>query len=147
MKGLIGIERGKTKSAGMGWRIGEAAEFLVCLLAGRELPSVEVYEQAAKAGIIKATLNRAKRIVKAKARKDNRQWYLSVPEEMKGHTFNIHKRSEKQFTLKPINPYGISSDWVCVATDNDGVIGQKIEIPARVTAGGGLRVRAGLYEI
>lgn len=127
----------------LGRRIGEAADFLINLLAGEELPSTEVNGLADAAGINHATLNRAKRIVNAKARKKNHRWYISVSEEMKGHTFGPSKQKECLFS--PIANHTISSDWVTVVMANDDNR-HKIDIPTRAMSGAGLRVKVGQYE-
>jgi len=141
----ISLDTTKMPPEVIGWRIGKAAEFLINLLAGTELPSVKVYQLANEAGIMQSTLNRAKRIAGVKARKNSFQWLLSVPEEMKRYTFTTTSpRLPKEYLLQPIKTFGISSDWVSVVAEDDG--GEyKAGIPARVSSGG-LRVKVGQYE-
>jgi len=129
----------------LGWRIGEAVEFLVNLLAGKELPSEEVLGLAQEAGIAETTLNRAKHIVNAKARRKHMKWYTSVPTEMKERAFNIAKRPRKEFFLQPDKDWEISSDWVSIVASGESVGRHKIDVPARVSSGG-LRVKVGMYE-
>jgi len=124
----------------LGWRIGEAVEFLVNLLAGKELPSEEVLRLARETGILDRTLSRAKCIVNAKSRRRQMKWYTSVPAEMKGRTFNIAKRPQKEYLPRPVKNWEISSDWVSVTPRNDSDAGYKTDNCAR------LRVKFGQYE-
>jgi len=94
----------------LGWRIGVAVEFLINLLAGKELPSAEVLRLSQEAGIVGRTLSRAKQIVNAKSRRASHEWYTSVPEAMKERTFNIAARPQKEYVLQPIKRWDISSD-------------------------------------
>lgn len=134
----INYDANNLASEPLGFRVGEAAEFLVKLLAGTEMPSAEVLYFAKEAGIVKKTLSRAKKIVGAKSWRKNNKWYMSVPEEMRGRTFSIPKPRQKEYFPAPPQP-GISSDWIAVMP--------KIDIPARpLSAGGNLRVKVGVYE-
>ena len=129
----------------IGWKVGGAADFLIELLAGKELPSVEVYQLASEAGIVNTTLSRAKRIVGAKSRRSSSKWLLSVPEEIKGRVFSVPKPLPKEHVLKPAASWGISSDWVSAVAVDDGGNGHKTDILVRASPGG-LRVKVGMYE-
>jgi|GEM_PF-4145127 len=124
----------------LGWRIGEAVEFLVNLLAGKELPSEEVLRLAREAGILDRTLSRAKQIVNAKSHRKQMKWYTSVPAEMKERTFSITTRPRKEYLLQPVKNWSISSDWVSVTPRNDSGAGYQTDISSR------LRVKVGQYE-
>ena len=130
----------------LGSRIGEAADFLVNLLAGREMPSVEVFRHACEAGISDSTLGRAKAVVKAKSERKNSKWYMSVPEEMKGRIFSTPKPQQTEYLLRPTANQAISSDWVSVAPQDDDCAKHKIDIPIRVPPTEGLHIKVGAFE-
>ena len=143
----IKVRAGSAELDIIGWRIGEAADFLINLLAGKEIPSQEILRLADEAGIMSRTFERAKRIAKAKSIRKNNKWYMSVPEEMKGHTFGYHKPYQKEYLLKAIKHQAISTDWVSVVERNDDESGYKTDIPARASPMVcGLRVKVGMYE-
>jgi len=124
----------------LGCRLGEAADFLINLLAGKELPFAEVLRLAHGFGVSRQTLARAKRIVGAKSRRRNNRWYMSVPEEMRGRTFNV---PDESYSLKQIPSRLISSDWVSVVPEAGN--SPKTDIPPCGSSGGGLRVKVGEY--
>jgi hypothetical protein len=145
---VVGNDTGEMMTKPLGWRIGEAVEFLINLLAGKELPSAEVLRLAQEAGIVDKTLSRAKRIVGAKSHPvysaGKLSWVMSVPEEMKCRTFNIARRPERKSAPGPVKACPVSSDWLSVAVKDYGS-GSKTDIPARASSGG-LRVKVGAYE-
>jgi hypothetical protein len=131
----------------IGRRRGEAADFLISLLAGKEMPTVEVIRLAEEKGITGSTLVRAKRTVGAKARKKGNCWFVSVSADMKGRIFSVPKPSQQDFLLKSVKSCIISEDWVSVTQNSEGCTKEhKIDIPACVPSSGGLRIKIGAYE-
>jgi len=61
-----------------GEKLCEAADFLVELLAGKEIPATYVHQLASEAGISKKTLARAKGMAGAKSRRKKEKWVMSV---------------------------------------------------------------------
>jgi len=131
------------KHEALGFRLGEAVEFLINLLAGKELPSKEVWRLAQEAGILERTLGRAKQIVNAKSYRRHMMWYTSVPEEMNGRTFI--SKYQKKLSPQPPKKFGISSDWVSVVSENDDNARHRTDIPVCVQSAG-LHVKIGAYE-
>ena len=142
---VITVDTDKKSKETVGFKIGEAADFLINLLAGSEMPSEEVLRLADKAGIGRRTMNRAKHIVGAKSRMRRQKWYMTVPEEMKGRTFSFVKQPGEEFLPQPDKTSSVSSDWASVVLGADGGDRHKTDIPTRV-APGGLRVKVGMYE-
>ena len=128
-----------------GKKLCEAADFLVELLAGKEMPVTYVYQLANESGISKTTLERAKGIAGVKSRKTKDKWFMWVPEDMAGRIFSIPKPPVKEILKKAARNYEISRDWVSVRATNDGV-SSKIDIPLSRSQVGGLRVKVHGYE-
>jgi len=128
-----------------GAKVCKAANLLIDLLAGTEMPSTEVYRLAKENGISSRTLERAKLIVDAKSRPVNClgviKHYMSVPENMKGQKFEFTE-PESNTTRNRTDLGLVSSDWISVASSYDGGSQYKIDIPARVSPGIGLAVPA-----
>jgi len=85
-------------------KLYEAADFLINLLAGTEMPSVEVYQLAKERGISSRTLERAKLIVGARSRpvynSDGKRHVMTVSENMKGQVFGVPKSAKSESILK-----------------------------------------------
>ena len=137
---MVMIKGGQT----LGWRLGEAADFLIAHLAGTELPSETIFLLAQEAGTSAGSINRAKQIVNAKSRRKNNKWHMTVPKEMTGRIFSTPRLTPRAYLLKPLANPVISSDWVSVVSETDD--GNKINIPSRVSSSAGLRVKVGQYE-
>lgn len=127
-------------------RLYEAAEFLINLLAGTQMPSAEVYRLAKECGIADRTLSRAKPLVGLKSQAvynaGKMTWVMSVPAEMKGREFRKFKTLQKR--RRVASRMEISTDWVSVAVAENIV--PKIDIPQRAVSSLGMRVKVGMYE-
>ncbi len=129
----------------------EAADFLIMLLAGKEMPSAQVLRMARESGICEKTLDRAKKMTGAKSRKEcgkSKDWVMSVPASMIGRRFC----AERSFGTEPASRLPVSGqisvDWVSVCAMNGGADNEKkIEIPDYHPAKAGMRIKMGGFEI
>ena len=132
-----------------GGKVGVAADFLIRLLAGKEMPSAEVNRLAEDAGICHRTLSRAKLVVSAKCRKlggKDKGWVISVPENMQGRRFDVPKVNGRAMPSGSSEFRQISADWVRVDASG-GNIGDKIDIPDNQPVGAGLHIKFGGLEL
>jgi hypothetical protein len=128
----------------IGWKLGEAADFLVNLLVGVEVSSTEVLRLAKEAGIKKRTLENAKVVIGATSRRTSgNNWVMTVPENRREQLSKISKPDTQEIGKVGLKNCQISDDWVSVIlTDTENG-----DISTARVSGRGLRVKIGEYEI
>ena len=134
-------------------KVCRAANLLVSLLAGTEMPSKEVYRLVKRKGISSRTLERAKLMVSATSHpvydSGPKHHVMTVPEDMKGQIFGIIE-PEREISHNQSGRGPISSDWISVAAGKEDYGGEKIEIPisqaTRTLPRGGFRIKVGMVE-
>ncbi len=131
-------------------KLEEAADLLIDLLAGKEIPSAEVLKKVQEHEISYKTMHRAKAMVGAKSRKigKEKRWVMSVPECMKGIRFCTEQPFEPKNSRQITASGQISADWTSVSAGSCvGISGDKIEIPDYHPTNAYLRIKAGGFEI
>ncbi|GHU57352.1 hypothetical protein AGMMS49975_22790 [Clostridia bacterium] len=110
-------------------------------------------EQAEEAGISIKTLERARKALKVKARQGGggKGWFMSIPDIMEKIKDRDVRRANVGHKVRRFPPafgrWQISDDCAAVAVDgNKGGERPKIDIPARKSLTGGIRVKVGAYE-